>query len=241
MTADEFFDQQLNKLLAQKLGTDYGKFNDNISSLIKASSNNYEEIKNLKMMIKKLNDNQIQLAQQMNTQITEYNNILKKISALEEENRRLSQKISEKDLKSAKIQSSPEIPARNVLLNQSGNNMQKEQTNNIIRDFNNWAAHPISVIPGEFAYLVGEFRIRTNQQELTETKEETKWIINRGGGKKYLLPNPNFFDQMTNISELYKMDLSMLKEKGKNKIKVITPCEISSSGFIELPGELKFL
>jgi hypothetical protein len=114
-----------------------------------------------------------------------------------------------------------------------------DQTDTVINSFNNWASNPNSYLPGEFAYVTGDFRIRTNQ-ELTETREETKWIINRSGTKTYLLPNPNSFNQMTDL-DLYEMDLNMLKEKGKNKIKIIKPCEISSSGFIEFKGKLQIL
>jgi uncharacterized protein YoxC len=197
-------------------------------------------IEALGTLIKQVNDRQSQYGQQVNNQIAEIsqrcdklenekNNLVKKVLALEEENRKLSQK--------------PETLIRNNnLFHQGDNGTQKGQNDIIIAKFNNWAANPVfGNIPGEFAYLMGDFRIRMNQQEITETAEEAKWIINREGKKKYLLPNPNFFNPMTNISELYKMDLNMLKAQGKNKIRIITPCEISPSGFIELPGELKIL
>jgi len=291
---DEFFDQYLNRQLAQKIGTDYSKICNNIDKLIKGNNENVDEIKRLKLdikeyydkckflqdtineiarknnelekkiakietleiIIKQVNDRQSQFGQLVNNKLSEitqyYNNISQKILILESnskelsqkiidlevENKRLSQRISEKESKNNKFQGASETSFRNDLLNISFNSIQNDR---IIKIFNEWAAHPISIIPSEFAYLIGDFRIRTKQQELSETQEETKWIINRVGEKKYLLPNPNFFDQMTNISELYKMDLNMLKVKGKNKINIITPCEISSSGFIELPGELKFL
>jgi hypothetical protein len=110
----------------------------------------------------------------------------------------------------------------------------------VLSKFNNWSANPFTPLPSSFTYLAGDFRIRSSQQQIP-TPEESKWVTNREGAKKYLLPNPNSFNQMTNILELYEMDQSMLKEKGKNKIKIIIPCEISSSGFVEFPGKLQIL
>ena len=150
----------------------------------------------------------------------------KKISTLESKNNDLFQKINKKEPKSTVM-----TPSRNELF---------EPTDTVINSFNNWASCPNLTLPPEFTYVTGDFRIRTNQQEFTETQEKTKWIINRRGTKTYLLPNPNSFDQMTNL-DLYEMDLNMLKGKGKNKIKIITPCEISSSGFIEFMGKLQIL
>ncbi|GMO52841.1 MAG: hypothetical protein Pg6C_19030 [Treponemataceae bacterium] len=110
----------------------------------------------------------------------------------------------------------------------------------IISKFNSWASNPFVPLPQAFSFLAGEFRIRTSRQ-LQSTPEETGWITNREGLKKYLLPNPNSFNQMTNILELYEMDQNMLKEKGKNKIKIITPCEMANNGFINMPGKLQIL
>jgi len=203
------------------------------------------KIEILETLIKKINDNQSQYGQQINNKITDlenkntalYDNILIKVLALEAENRKLSQIVGEKETNDNKFQTAPKTFTRNELFNQSDNS----RNDDIITIFNDWAAKPVFSIPRGFSYVAGDFRMRKDQQEITETQEETKWIINRGEGKKYLLPNPNFFYQMTNITELYNMDLSKLKAKGKNKIKIITPCEISSSGFIEFPGELKIL
>jgi hypothetical protein len=113
-------------------------------------------------------------------------------------------------------------------------------TNVVLSKFNAWAANPAMRLPSDFIYLSGDFKMFAKQQ-LIQTPEESKWISNREGAKKYLLPNPCFFNQMTNISELYEMDQTMLKEKGKNKIKIVVPCEISSSGFVEFPGKLQIL
>ncbi|GHV78314.1 hypothetical protein AGMMS49944_01050 [Spirochaetia bacterium] len=117
---------------------------------------------------------------------------------------------------------------------------RKAESDHVITLFNKWAVNPLVGLPAAFTFLAGDFRIRTTQQ-LIQTPEETKWITNREGSRKYLLPNPCFFDQMTDISALYKMEQSMLNEKGKNKIKIITPCEMTNSGYIEFKGELKIL
>jgi hypothetical protein len=111
----------------------------------------------------------------------------------------------------------------------------------IINKFNQWAGNPSRrQLPSGFSYLSGEIKIRTNQA-LKATASETKWICNINDNQKYLFPNPNFFDQMTDISELYVMDLSMLKEKGRNRIKITKPCEIVGDGFINFPGKLELI
>jgi hypothetical protein len=129
-----------------------------------------------------------------------------------------------------------------------GVNTQRRITQDIvsgklgIKDaFNLWAENPSIPLPSEaFYYIEGEMNIRT-KREIKESAVETKWITNRRGTQKYLFPNPNSFNQMTNILELYKMDQARLKGRGQNKIKIITPCEISASGFVEFPGELELL
>jgi len=106
--------------------------------------------------------------------------------------------------------------------------------------FNLWAANPVGPLPEAFYYINGDIKIRT-KREIKESAEETKWITNRNGTKKYLFPNPNSFNQMTNIPELYTMDQSKLKGRGQNKIKIITPCEMTKDGFVEFAGELELL
>ena len=106
--------------------------------------------------------------------------------------------------------------------------------------FNLWAANPVGPLPDAFYYIDGEIKIRT-KREIKATAEETKWITNRSGAKQYLFPNPNSFNQMTNIPELYKMDQAKLKGRGQNKIKIITPCEMTKDGFVEFVGELELL
>jgi hypothetical protein len=110
----------------------------------------------------------------------------------------------------------------------------------VIEAFNQWAANPVGPLPEAFYYIEGEMNIRT-KHELKEISVSSKWIINRKGTRKYLFPSPNSFNQMTNILELYKMDLTKLKGKGQNKIRIITPCEMTKDGFVEFAGELELL
>ena len=109
-----------------------------------------------------------------------------------------------------------------------------------IEIFNSWASSPFESLPQSLFYLNGDMKIRMTQA-LETTTSESKWICNINDKKKYLFPNPNFFDQMTDINELYIMNIGLLKEKEKNKIKIIEPCEIYDSGFINLPGKLELL
>ncbi|GMO17270.1 MAG: hypothetical protein Pg6A_03570 [Termitinemataceae bacterium] len=107
--------------------------------------------------------------------------------------------------------------------------------------FNDWASNPSTPLPRAFYYIEGEMKIR-GKRELKESQNaDSKWISNREGSQKYLFPNPNSFSQMTNISELYKMDLSKLKAKGQNRVKIIKPCDMTNNGFVEFPGELEIL
>jgi hypothetical protein len=110
----------------------------------------------------------------------------------------------------------------------------------LVIEFNNWAMNPVSKISGNFKYISGEMKIRQNQV-IEESVFETKWILNRDGSKYFLFPNPCLFNEMTDISELYKILSGKLRTKGQNKIKIIKPCEISDQGFIEHPGELQIL
>jgi hypothetical protein len=106
--------------------------------------------------------------------------------------------------------------------------------------FNSWGANPADPLPEAFYYLQGEFRIRETHS-LKESTVPSRWIINREGSKRYLLPNPNFFDQMTNISELYTMNRAQLRGKGQNRIRIIKPCEMADNGWIDYAGELQLL
>jgi hypothetical protein len=213
MTLDEIFNQLIVAKIAEVFGPNYGKIRDNLNGLIERYRAQFETNKQL----------------------------LQKISELEKTVSTLSLSIDSTNRNIAGFQSQLEIQQKRLT---DGINAVKEpynaQIDSIIAKFNNWAANPIGVIPSGFTFLAGDFRIRT-QQVMTETAEETKWITNSGGGKKYLLPNPNMFNQMTNISELYTIDQRMLKEKGKNKIQIIKPCEILSHGWIAFTGEIKIL
>ena len=107
--------------------------------------------------------------------------------------------------------------------------------------FNLWAEKLSVPLPLEtFYYIEGEMNIRV-KREIKESVAETKWITNRNGIKKYLFPNPNSFNQMTDIHELYKMDQAKLKGRGQNKIRIVNPCEMTKDGFVEFPGELELL
>jgi hypothetical protein len=105
--------------------------------------------------------------------------------------------------------------------------------------FNQWAKFPTRVIinTSYFSYILGDFHLRT-VQKLTMTDEPTAWIINKIG-PKMLLPNPNFLDTLRDITELDKMNLSRLKPKGQNSLRITKPCLMADTGFIEFPGELE--
>jgi len=111
-----------------------------------------------------------------------------------------------------------------------------------MEDFNRWASsNPgSSSLPSGFKYLSGDLKIRTHQ-DLQPTSEQTRWICNFNDREKYLFPNPNFFDQMTDISTLYEMNGAMLREKGSNRIKITRPCEMNDKGYINFPGKLDVL
>ncbi|MDR3357205.1 MAG: hypothetical protein LBO04_08500 [Spirochaetaceae bacterium] len=110
----------------------------------------------------------------------------------------------------------------------------------VLNDFNTWASNPVKALPGSFRYLAGDFKIRSSNP-IRECASPSKWIINKDGSTKFLFPNPNTFNEMTNISELYVTKTGVLKPKNQNQIKIIKACEISDNGFIEFPGELQLL
>jgi preprotein translocase subunit SecG len=109
-----------------------------------------------------------------------------------------------------------------------------------IEAYNAWAANPVSSLPTAFTYLEGDMRMR-EEQNLKPTANESMWITNKDGSQKYLFPNPNLFDQMTDLKDTYKIDISELKPKGQNRIRIITPCKLSDNGFIVHKGELELL
>ena len=117
---------------------------------------------------------------------------------------------------------------------------KKDTSSSIIDTFNRWASNPNSNLPQTFYYLKGDVKIRTNMQ-LVASNIPTKWIVNSVGETRYLFPNPNTFDDRTDISQIYNMDLNALKLKGQNRIKIIKACEMTDKGFVEFKGELQLL
>jgi uncharacterized protein YdcH (DUF465 family) len=105
--------------------------------------------------------------------------------------------------------------------------------------FNFWAANPLVRLPEDFYYIKGDMCIR-KEQEIIETKDESRWITNRHGEIKYLFPNPNLFDDRTN-GQIYQMEFSKINRRGQNKIKITNPCEMDNKGYIMLRGALDFL
>ena len=116
----------------------------------------------------------------------------------------------------------------------------RDGDNNPVSLFNIWASNPKSALPSSFYYVSGEPKLRTTQI-LNETSNETAWIKNRIGEKIFLFPNPNTFEQMTDITGIYKMELEFLKPKGQNRIKVIEACEVYENDFISYPGKLDII
>ena len=111
----------------------------------------------------------------------------------------------------------------------------------ILDKYNTWAAQPAAILPSVFYYLKTDMTIRTSQNIDDESSSPTKWITNRIGEKKFLFPNPNSLDDRTDITSLYTYDLALLKPKGQNRIKIISPCEMMNNGFIQLPGEFQLI
>jgi hypothetical protein len=112
---------------------------------------------------------------------------------------------------------------------------------NILDNFNRWGSNLVIAVPPQgFRYIKGEMKSRC-EQPLDSSDEEENWLINTTGTQRYLFPNPWLFDELTNIDSFYKMDKNRLKGKGKNKIRIIRPCEISDKGWVNYPGELELL
>ena len=108
-------------------------------------------------------------------------------------------------------------------------------TEKIIEQFNDWAQNPANPLPDGFTYMATEPRIQTHQP-IMMSNEPKKWIVDTG--KNFLFPNPNFFDQMTDISDLYKYEPGDLMGKGNNAIAITRPAKMEpNSGFINFPGE----
>jgi len=119
----------------------------------------------------------------------------------------------------------------------------QKESNTVIKSdlknaFNKWALNSLQSLPQGFSYVSGEIR-RLTKQTFDLVTTETIWIVDND--KRILFPNPNFLDDVTDISEFYTMNLMRLKPKGKNRIKIIKPCEIIEDGFIRFQGELELL
>jgi hypothetical protein len=106
--------------------------------------------------------------------------------------------------------------------------------------FNEWAKNPVTPLPSGFYYLQNDIKIRFSQS-LIKSTIETKWIANSKGNRQYLFPNPNSFNEMTDIREFYGTISGTLKSKGQNRLQITKPCEMKDKGYIDFPGELKFL
>ena len=113
---------------------------------------------------------------------------------------------------------------------------------NLVNAFNKWAMNSPAAtsLPGEFCFLEGEIKKRV-AQTIIETGEKTKWISNRVGSQKYIFPNPNFLEKMCDLNDLYDLDYDKVKDKGKNRVRIISPCEMMDSGVINSPGKLELL
>jgi methyl-accepting chemotaxis protein len=244
-----------NNELSQKVNNLEKNYPGIISSVTQNNARLSQEIADLRsqfrnnefsQMIKELNIKLKRLTDDASTANDKNRELAKKIADLELKNRHLSSRIDEYESKRThgKLEKSNGEAGNgsyNVYSGQSAKAHHNAQADSIITKFNNWAANPAGrPIPPGFAFLEGNFKILT-KQPLTKTREETNWIINENGEKKYLFPNPNLFNQMTDIRELYSMNQNMLKEKGRNKIEITAACEISASGWIEFAGELKIL
>jgi hypothetical protein len=159
---------------------------------------------------------------------------------LENENRELQQRYQALQTLEEEYRALKEENKKLNLGNVSNQVVADKDDLELIAKFNNWASYPQSRLDAmQFKYVSGEIKIR-QPQPLAESSNETRWIVNRTGKKHYIFPNPCFFDEMTDISEFYKIN-GGLRPKGQNKLKIMKPCEISETGFIEYPGELELL
>jgi uncharacterized protein YoxC len=226
-------------------------FSGNINIISKNNEKHSQEIVGVQLLSKEnrglvvgINNKNKELSQTIERLEKELKYLTGEINAVTGKNRELERKIVDLELKNKSLASrgnGTDTGSLPLNFERSEKTPQTVQTaDRIVIQFNNWAANPIVPIPRGFTFLEGNFKILT-KQPLIKTTVETNWITNENGEKKYLFPNPNSFNQMTDIRELYDMNQNMLKEKGKNKIEIITPCEISASGWIEFAGKLRIL
>jgi hypothetical protein len=109
-----------------------------------------------------------------------------------------------------------------------------------VTEFNRWAANPELELPDAFYYLEGNMQILTKQALKESGNTNSKWIANRKGDTKYLFPNPNSFNQMTDSDLLYTIRGST-KVKGQNRINITKACKMTNEGWVAVPGELEIL
>ena len=106
--------------------------------------------------------------------------------------------------------------------------------------YNEWAANPSQPLPNGFEYLKNKNPRIREAQPFEPSSEPSGWIYNTGGARRYLFPNPNTFNQMTNIRELYKLDQNLLQAKGSNAAFITDPVKVDArTGFIEYSGSLE--
>jgi len=225
--------------------------NEMILSPLQKKANDYEtDIKKLQIEIQNKNNELNSVREKARGVINKYR---EEIEQLKSDNITLQEVITflkqpQNGLKSA-INSDP-IHVSNLIsenskpqeiitsLKQPQNGSKIAINSDLINIFNQWALNPLRSLPQGFSYVSGDLRRRT-KQTFDLVLMETKWIVD--SDKKVLFPNPNFFDDQTDISELYLMDTGRLKPKGKNRIKIIEPCEIVEDGFIRFQGKLELL
>ncbi|GMO41391.1 MAG: hypothetical protein Ta2F_17310 [Termitinemataceae bacterium] len=160
------------------------------------------------------------------------NNVLSQVQNLEAKLNSLALRLEKKEAGGNNVDSS-------IIQNIQNKDRPIEWGSDVLSNFNKWALNPNSMLAPGMYYVSGELKVRS-AQDFTKSERETMWITNEAG-KKYLFPNPLFFDLTTNISQFYKMDAAKLKRRGMNQIKVIKPCEIEENGVINYAGELQLL
>jgi hypothetical protein len=176
-------------------------------------------------------DENRRLEQKWRSVLTERNDLSTKIGLLQHENETLKKEKRELEDKLKKASAATPV-ATDRGIHISG-------TDGVISDFNLWAANPSARLPSNFHYITGDLQIRT-EQALPQSAAETQWIVNNTA-KKYLFPNPHLFDELTDISRLYRTNSGNLKPQGQNKIRIVKACEISDKGWVDYPGELELL
>ena len=175
----------------------------------------------------------------------DYKNFRTAIIGLNNRNKKLDEAITEKEARISKLEKlvtdlTGELNALSARIKQFEETKERAaeaDANAVIAAFNAWAVNPLVPLPAGFSFIAGDFRIRTRQQ-IIETPDESKWITNRKGSKKYLFPNPNLFNQMTASDFLYTIT-GTPKAQGLNKICVTKACEMTYDGFVEFTGELQ--